>query len=124
MLLFSRKFGKHASVIIDMCFDENNEFALDILTKKSSLFFSKDPLEIAKDIDSRTFLATKTVQRYLDQQWYGHLNGYDQNLFWISSLVRLIFFILRYFLFFTDLYYVLYTHLNSYPSSFKIDYIR
>jgi len=74
-----------------MCFDENNEFALDILTKKSPLFFYKDPLQIAKDIDSRAFLATKTVQRYLDQQWYGKLNGYDHNNFWISSLVSLTF---------------------------------
>ncbi len=86
-VFFSREFDKHASAIIDMCFDENDKFALDILTRKSSLFFYKNPLEIAKDINSRAFLATKTVQRYLDQQWYGHLKGYDRNNFWIGSLV-------------------------------------
>ncbi|CAF1186544.1 unnamed protein product [Rotaria sp. Silwood1] len=83
----AKEFDKHASVIIDMCFDENNEFALDILKKRSPLFFEKYPLEIAKDIESRTFLATKTVQRYLDQQWYGQLNEYDRNKFWIGSLI-------------------------------------
>jgi len=72
-----------------MCFDENDQFALNILTKPSSLFFNKNPLQIAKEINSRAFLATKTVQRYLDQQWYGHLHGYGQDNFWISSLVSL-----------------------------------
>jgi hypothetical protein len=72
-----------------MCFDENDEFALDVLTKTSSLFFEKAPLQIAKDINSRTFMATKTVQRYLDRQWYGNLNDYDRNNFWISLLVSL-----------------------------------
>ena len=70
-----------------MCFNENEEFALDILTKKSPMYFNKDPLQIAKDINCRAFLATKTVQRYLDQKWYGPLNEYDRSHLWISSLV-------------------------------------
>jgi hypothetical protein len=70
-----------------MCFDENDQFALDILKKQSPLFFNRTPLQLAKEINSRAFLATKTVQRYLDQQWYGHLDEYGYDHFWISSLV-------------------------------------
>jgi hypothetical protein len=70
-----------------MCFTENDRFALDILKKQSPLFFNKSPLQIAKEINSRAFLATKTVQRYLDQQWYGRLSEYGNDSSWISSLV-------------------------------------
>jgi hypothetical protein len=70
-----------------MCFTENDQFALDILTKESPLFFNKSPLQIAKEINSRAFLATKTVQHYLDQQWYGPLDKYGHDTTWIGLLV-------------------------------------
>ncbi|UJR10974.1 hypothetical protein I4U23_015159 [Adineta vaga] len=88
-----KEFETHASMIIDMCFAENEQFALNILTKKSPIYFNKDPLQIAQEINSRTFLTTKTVQRYLDQQWYGYLNEYDQRIFWISSLIFIMCFV-------------------------------
>jgi hypothetical protein len=70
-----------------MCFTENDRFALDILKKQSPLFFNKSPLQIAKEINSRAFLATKTVQRYLDQQWYGRLNEDVRDLFYLQIFV-------------------------------------
>lgn len=72
-----------------MCFAENDQFALDILTKQSPLFFNENPLQIAKEINSKAFLATKTVQCYLDRQWYGYLQEYGHDKSWIDSLVSL-----------------------------------
>lgn len=129
MLFVFREFDKHAAAIIDMCFDENNELALRILRRKSALFSRNDPFQITQNSESRTFLATKTVLHFLDQHWYRRLNQHDQNTFWIGSLVSITFFsfvylffdkfysndfIMGYYTFAIDLYYVFYTYFNSY----------
>ncbi|CAF0943994.1 unnamed protein product [Rotaria sordida] len=61
-----QEFAQHASNIMDMCFAEDEQFALDILNMKSASHQNYSLLDLAKMIDSRVFLTTKTVQRYLD----------------------------------------------------------
>ncbi|CAF0923823.1 unnamed protein product [Adineta steineri] len=45
------------------------------LTKTSSVTFDNvDPLKVAQEANCRIFLASKCVQRYLDNQWFGNIN--------------------------------------------------
>ncbi|CAF1221434.1 unnamed protein product [Didymodactylos carnosus] len=71
-----REFDKHAAIIIDRCFDEDEDFAVQILTTKSKLYLDYSPIRLAKENNNRSFLATKTVQKYLDGEWFGRINNY------------------------------------------------
>ncbi|CAF1364382.1 unnamed protein product, partial [Rotaria sordida] len=82
-----REFAIHASTIIDMCFAKKEQCALDILIRKSPLHFNKSPLDLAEQLDKTVFLATKTVQRHLDQKWYGCLRDQKYHNSWISMLI-------------------------------------
>jgi len=93
--MFDREFAIHASTIIDMCFAKKEKCALDILTREIPLYFNKRPLELAEQLDSRVFLATKTVQRYLDQKWYGRLRHQSYKKSWSSMWVSLTFLLLE-----------------------------
>ena len=55
--------------IIDRCFDNDENFAVDIIKRPSDVFNKVKPLYIARKADCRSFLASKCVQRYLDNQW-------------------------------------------------------
>ena len=81
--------------MIDLCFAKKEECALDILKGELPLQFNKSPLKLAEQLDSRVFLATKTVQRYLDQKWYGRLRDQKYNNSWISMWVCLTFLLLE-----------------------------
>ncbi|CAF1348429.1 unnamed protein product, partial [Didymodactylos carnosus] len=89
-----KKFDIHAAKIIDKCFDEDEDFSLEILTTKSN--FNYTPLELAKQINSRPFIETKCFQKYLDFQWYGSTNykhtlkfGFQLLLLWVFPLLVL-----------------------------------
>jgi hypothetical protein len=84
---YNRKFDVHAAQIIDKCFAQNEKFALQVLTTKSKLYFDYSPLELAKETDSRAFLATKCVQKYLDRLWYGDIDRRGVRKFHIDLLV-------------------------------------
>ncbi len=64
------QFDLHAMSIIDRCFDNDENFAVDILKRPAAPFNNVDPLYLAQKSDCRTFLASKCVQRYLDNEWY------------------------------------------------------
>jgi hypothetical protein len=55
--------------IIDRCFDNDENFGVDILKRPIAAFSDIDPLHLAEKSDSRAFLASKCVQRYLDNEW-------------------------------------------------------
>jgi hypothetical protein len=55
--------------IIDRCFDNDENFAVDILKRPSDAFNKVDPLQLARKANCRSFLASKCVQRYLDNEW-------------------------------------------------------
>jgi hypothetical protein len=59
----------HAMGIIDRCFDSDENFGVDLLKKELAAFYEVDPLELAQKAYCRTFLASKCVQRYLDNEW-------------------------------------------------------
>ncbi|CAF2066072.1 unnamed protein product [Rotaria magnacalcarata] len=65
-----REFAEHASNIIDKCFTEGEQFALDMLHMESASHQNYSAWKLAKVIDSRVFLATRTVQRNLDYKCY------------------------------------------------------
>ncbi len=55
--------------IIDRCFDNDENFGVDLLKRKAVAFNDVKPLQIAQKANCRAFLASKCVQRYLDNKW-------------------------------------------------------
>ena len=66
----SRHFDAHAASIIDRCFDNDENFAVDIVKRPAASFYDIHPLQLAQKSDSRSFLASKCVQRHLDNTWW------------------------------------------------------
>ncbi|CAF1049419.1 unnamed protein product [Rotaria sordida] len=60
--------------IIDQCFDNNENFAFDLLKQPAVAFNDIYPLQLARKINCKSFLASKCVQKYLDHQWFGCIN--------------------------------------------------
>ncbi|CAF3036069.1 unnamed protein product [Rotaria socialis] len=74
----ANQFDMHSMSIIDRCFDNDEHFAVDLLKHSAVAFDDVDPLSLARKADCRIFLASKCVQRYLDNEWFGHIN-YKRN---------------------------------------------
>jgi hypothetical protein len=55
--------------IIDRCFDNDENFAVDIIKRPAAAFEDSYPLEIARKSNCKAFLASKCVQGYLDNEW-------------------------------------------------------
>ncbi|CAF3653776.1 unnamed protein product [Rotaria sordida] len=72
--LFIREFDEHAAQIIDKCFSQDENLALNILTTKSELYFDYTPIELAEEAGCRAFLASRCVQTHADQLWFGHIS--------------------------------------------------
>ncbi|CAF3929782.1 unnamed protein product [Rotaria sp. Silwood2] len=68
------QFDIHAMSIIDRCLDNDENFAVDLLKHSAVAFNHIDPLLLARKADCRSFLASKCVQRYLDNKWFGYIN--------------------------------------------------
>ena len=88
MLCCSREFDNHAARIIEACYHIKEDFAVEILTADSKLYFDYSPLQLAKENNSRSFLATKCVHKYLDKQWYGEVNNHGHAAYFIDLLVN------------------------------------
>jgi len=72
-LIENSQFDAHATLIIDRCFDVDENFAVDIIKAPALALGNEKPLVIAMKGNCRSFLASKTVQRYLDNEWsYRH----------------------------------------------------
>ncbi len=63
------QFDHYAMSIIDQCFDSDEQFAVGLLKENAAAFDNLDPLKVAQEADCRIFLASKCVQRYLDNNW-------------------------------------------------------
>jgi hypothetical protein len=68
--LFSRQLDKYAAAIIDRCFDVDRDFAVTLLNRPAVAFYNADPLKLALKANCRSFLASRCVQRHLDNEWY------------------------------------------------------
>ncbi|CAF1107903.1 unnamed protein product [Rotaria sordida] len=68
------RFDTGAASIINLCFDDDEQFALDLLRRSAVAFKHITPLDLVKDAECKSFLASKCVQRHLDNIWYGHIN--------------------------------------------------
>ncbi|CAF1139567.1 unnamed protein product [Rotaria sordida] len=79
-------FDEHATIIMNRCFNINEDAAIQILTSPSELYFNYSPLELAEDNGSHSFLGTKCVQTYLDRQWSGAIIYNTQSSIWIRTL--------------------------------------
>lgn len=55
--------------IIDQCFDIDEDFAVDLLKQPATAFDNIEPLKIAEKATCRAFLASKCVQKHLQQRW-------------------------------------------------------
>ena len=66
----SREFDEHSMGIIDECFAKDHSGALDIIENNAEAFYRCNPLKIAQHADCRVFLASDTVDKYLDHRWY------------------------------------------------------
>jgi hypothetical protein len=71
----NRQFDGHASKIIDRCFTKDNNFAINLLGSKATTFYNCKPLDVARRSNCKIFLASDTVQKYLDDKWY---DNFDQ----------------------------------------------
>ncbi|CAF3085598.1 unnamed protein product [Rotaria socialis] len=69
------EFDVHAAQIIDKCFLQDENFALQLLTTRSHLYFGYSSLKLAEETNNRSFLATRCVQAYADRLWYGHIDN-------------------------------------------------
>jgi hypothetical protein len=85
--VYDREFDVHAARIIDKCFAQNEKFALQVLTTQSKLYFGYSPLKLAEETNSRSFLATKCVQKHLDRLWYGDIDQYGHRKAYIDVFV-------------------------------------
>ncbi|CAF1005183.1 unnamed protein product [Adineta steineri] len=70
----AEQFDNYAMLIIDRCFDNDEYFAVELLKQNAAAFDNVDPLKVAQEANCRIFLASKCVQRYLDNQWFGNIN--------------------------------------------------
>ncbi|CAF1144352.1 unnamed protein product [Rotaria sordida] len=68
------RFDTGAASIINLCFDDDEQFALDLLRRSAVAFKHITPLDLVKDAECKSFLASKCVQRHLDNIWYGHID--------------------------------------------------
>ncbi|CAF0833818.1 unnamed protein product [Didymodactylos carnosus] len=66
-------FNEYAVNLIDECFNSDPKRAIRLLTKPSQMLFHQNPLQLAKYIRFKKFIATKCVQTYYNQIWYGPL---------------------------------------------------
>ncbi|CAF4040031.1 unnamed protein product, partial [Rotaria sordida] len=82
-----KDFDEHAAGIIEKCFQKDEEFAVSILTENSQRYFNYSPLQLAKESNSRSFLATKCVQKYLDKKWFGTIDNHRHSMFWNVVLI-------------------------------------
>jgi hypothetical protein len=64
------KFDKYAALVIDRCFENDRDFAIHIIGRSAVSFYDENPLKVALKGNSREFLASKCVQKYLDNEWY------------------------------------------------------
>ncbi|CAF3724318.1 unnamed protein product [Adineta steineri] len=76
----AKKFDKFAATIIDQCFDVDRDFAINILRRPAVAFYNQNPLQLALKGDSRAFLASRCVQKYLDNEWFGNINYKRQHI--------------------------------------------
>lgn len=67
--MLSSQFDVHATAIIDRCFDNEDHFGVDLLKRPAAAFYDVDPFHLARKADCRSFLASKSVQRHLDNEW-------------------------------------------------------
>ncbi|CAF1555116.1 unnamed protein product [Rotaria sordida] len=68
------EFDIHAVQIIDKCFSQDENFALQLLTTQSDLYFGYSSLKLAEETNNRSFLATRCVQAHANRLWYGHID--------------------------------------------------
>ncbi|CAF4113517.1 unnamed protein product, partial [Rotaria sordida] len=76
------QFDKSVASIIDLCYHDDDQFALDLLSKSPDVTPNCTTLELAQKARCQSFLASRCVQRYLDNSWYGYINykRWDINL--------------------------------------------
>ena len=55
--------------IIDCCFNNDEDFAVNLLKQPAVSFDNIEPLKLAEQTKCRIFLASKCVQKYLDYKW-------------------------------------------------------
>jgi hypothetical protein len=60
---------KYAASIIDQCFDIDKDFAINLLRRPAVAFYNINPLQLALKANCRAFLASRCVQRHLDNEW-------------------------------------------------------
>ncbi|UJR27965.1 hypothetical protein I4U23_009223 [Adineta vaga] len=70
----ANQFDTYATAIIDRCFDNDENFAVDLLKRSAPAFYNAQPLQVALKSNCRSFLASKSVQKYLDNEWFGYIN--------------------------------------------------
>jgi hypothetical protein len=58
-----------AMSIIDRCFDNDEDFAVNLLKQPAVAFDNVEPLKLAEQAKCRAFLASKCVQKHLDHKW-------------------------------------------------------
>ncbi len=68
-LFFFSLFDTYARSIIDRCFDHDDDFSITLLKQPAVSFDNIKPLEVAEQAKCRTFLASKCVQKHVNQQW-------------------------------------------------------
>ncbi|CAF5014336.1 unnamed protein product, partial [Rotaria sp. Silwood1] len=70
----ANQFDTHAMSIIDRCLDNDENFAINLLKHPAVAFYDIYPLQLARKVNCKSFLASKCVQKYLDHQWFGCIN--------------------------------------------------
>lgn len=95
--------------------------ACDVLLTPSKIYFDQVPLILAESNKSRAVLATKTMNRHLDQLWYGSVSMHGYSRIYLSFLVSRSFVVHRWMMemslfFYLDFHFVDFG-LSNFPSS-------
>ncbi|CAF3607748.1 unnamed protein product [Rotaria sp. Silwood1] len=72
----ANQFDTHAMSIIDRCLDNDENFAINLLKHPAVAFNDIYPLQLARKVNCKSFLASKCVQKYLDHQCFVLLVNY------------------------------------------------
>lgn len=73
---FYSKLDRYAASVIDQCFENDRDFAIHLLRREAVAFYKVDSLSLALKANCRAFLASKCVQKHLDNEWYNLIFEY------------------------------------------------
>jgi hypothetical protein len=79
----------YAADILDLCYADNEENAIEFLTEKSILYQNQQASTLIDDLCSQPLVSTKCMQTYMNRIWYGDQFHKDKNFVWEFLVIKM-----------------------------------